>query len=123
MLCQALSCTTTVYPPGIPALLLNLPKSGIPDGELLRSVRTPYSFCVSPRWNRRFRPALALGRVNRLDEEIVGVRLPLVGFRGLAVEVRLAMCMRSNLSIVTVMPVASLVLNTSLIFPRNCGHI
>ena len=31
---QALSCTPTGYAPGIPALLLNLTKMGIPDGQL-----------------------------------------------------------------------------------------
>jgi hypothetical protein len=40
ILCQALSGTPTRYAPGIPALLLNLTKIGIPDGELLGRVRT-----------------------------------------------------------------------------------
>ncbi len=40
--------TSTGYAPGISALLLNLTKIGIPDGERLRGI-TPLSLRVSPR--------------------------------------------------------------------------
>ncbi len=52
--------------PGISALLLNLTKIGIPDGELLSGVIAPHSLRVSPRGNRGCRPALANGFIENL---------------------------------------------------------
>jgi hypothetical protein len=59
ILCQALSCTPTRDTPGIPTLLLNLTKIGIPDSQRILSVITPHLLRVSPRGNRRFRTTLA----------------------------------------------------------------
>ncbi len=36
-------------------------KIGIPDGQHILGIITPHSLRVSPRWNRRFPPALANG--------------------------------------------------------------
>jgi len=49
--------------PDIPALLLNLTKVAIPDGELLGGVRTPHSLSVSPRWNCGLPSTLANGLI------------------------------------------------------------
>jgi len=67
--------TSTGYAPGISALLLNLTKIGIPDGERLRGI-TPLSLRVSPRGNRGCRSALAngfiagLGVVGPISEDL-----------------------------------------------------
>ncbi len=59
ILCQALSGTPTGEAPGLQALLLNVTKSRIADGQRIRGVLTPQSLRVAPRGNRRCRPALA----------------------------------------------------------------